>query len=89
MYLNVECNWHEFERALLVQVAELLHHKKQIVLLCQQLVLFKVINHLMGHFVLTQWLLACGLAQRVWVPSKIAELISDAQVTQLLFFSVA
>ena len=54
--LNVERYGHKLKRAFLVQVAKLLHHKKQIVLLREQLVLFKVIYHLVGHLVLPKGL---------------------------------
>ena len=51
--------------------------------------LLKMIDHLMGHFVLTQRLLTCWLAKVLCVTSEVTELASDTEVTKLGFLYMA
>ena len=50
--LDEECDRHDIESVLLVQVAEALHDHQQVVLLSQQLMVLEVVHHLQVELVL-------------------------------------
>ena len=50
--LDEECDRHDIESVLLVQVAEALHDHQQVVLLSQQLMVLEVVHHLQAELVL-------------------------------------
>ena len=56
--LNEESDWHQVEGAFLVQVTEALHDHQKIVLLCKQLVVLEMVDHLLTYLVLgrSRWM---------------------------------
>ena len=51
--------------------------------------LLKMIDHLMSHFILAQWLLTCWLAKILYITGEIAELTSDTEVTKFWLLYMA
>lgn len=54
--LHVKSNRHELKRIFFVLVTELLHHVQQIIFLCEQLVILKMVDQLASLFVVVDTL---------------------------------